>query len=58
MGDLAIRLGVSRTVIYRAIKRGEIPHISIGAPPHARLILPVAEIDAMLASGLEGRQAV
>ena len=45
--DAADRLGVSRSTVYEAIKRGDIPSIKIGK----RIVVPITPLEQLIASG-------
>lgn len=45
--ELAKTLGVSKSLIYQALERGEIPSVKLGR----RYIIPLAAIEKMLAGG-------
>jgi excisionase family DNA binding protein len=51
--DAARLLGIARGTAYAAARRGQLPTIRFGA----RIVVPLAALDAMLASGRPPHQA-
>lgn len=51
--EAAVKLGISRPVAYRAVKRGEIPTIKIGR----RILVPISALEKLLASAGVGNAA-
>jgi excisionase family DNA binding protein len=44
--EAAAALGISRSLAYDAVRRGQIPHVRIGR----RILIPVAQLAALLAA--------
>lgn len=51
VSEAAVLLGISRNSAYEAVRRGELPSLSLGR----RLLVPIARFEAMLGGPIDDR---